>query len=505
MPAISLDPHVKSLHLTLAYQFPSTQAPALQTLCEQLDPKCTGTTWELRLYSRDARLGSKQVHKVVYAHSPREQDELELRIGDYIYLNGDAAQNSGDGWVDGVSWLTGANGYLPVNYVERTAESDAWTLHRTVPLLCKNAVTVTSSCNTASGIQGIQVDQVDGCSIDSLANNQVVNRESIIGDQLTGTGISDQLVLEDDLSPSQDNVDLSKDVLDLSTSISSMSELKMDQQAESDEYSNGEVCNDEERKIFVMRHGERIDFTFGTWVPYCFDDFGNYVQKDLNMPDSLPLRKNNVSGWKKDSPLTKVGLFQASLVGAALKSHAKSIGRVFCSPSFRCVQTVTSCLDAMECEALICIEPGLFEWAAWYQDGLPDWCTQEELVAAGYRIDTTYQPIMTIDEISLALKETIEDFYHRSYNVMTGILRDSNDTVFVVGHAASLDSCTRQLVGGQTRTVGQMSSIIKKIPYCSIALVTHMKEIGWRIADSAPCLPITHSKNNQFIAKILNT
>lgn len=128
-----MEPHVKNLHLTLAYQFPSEVYRDLVDLVDSLDASCADS-WELRLYSRDPRLATKQVHRVIYPHVSRESDELELRVGDYIYVNNDTVQNSVDGWGEAISVSSGISGFVPLNHTERTSETNVWTLNTTVPL-----------------------------------------------------------------------------------------------------------------------------------------------------------------------------------------------------------------------------------------------------------------------------------------------------------------------------------------------------------------------------------
>ncbi|XP_034663696.1 protein UBASH3A homolog isoform X3 [Drosophila subobscura] len=527
---ISLEPHVKSLHLTLAYQFPQAQFNALKALVETLDAGCA-SNWELRLYSRDPRLATKQVQKVVYPHNPHETDELELRIGDYIYLNSDVVDSSSDGWAEGISWLTGSTGHLPVNYTERTAESDAWTLHRVVQL----SKSVASSLTSAEDL-----DIVDGRSIstepEERRRQSTLHPEIIEGSSFEESEQSVEKYLRQTLKPCLElpsvqllnshnlshqhnphtpTIEITTNMSSCSTSMSKqvVDEILVEPPAaqpprpddtlsvHSDHSMHPcslDASQTKNRKVYIMRHGERVDFTFGTWIPYCFDEFGNYMRKDLNMPKTLPRRKNSPEGWQNDSPLTNVGVFQANLIGQALLEANVQVDHVYCSPSYRCIQTCTSALEGLQQggQHKIKLEPGLFEWMAWYPSGIPDWLTKSELIEAKYNIDLEYEPVQPSGELTASLKESTEQFYTRNHDVLLQLLERTTGNILVVAHATTLDTCSRQLTGGAPRSTNELRQVIHKIPYCSLATVEQVDGV-WKLVEPE-CLPVTHSKNPRF-------
>lgn len=236
------------------------------------------------------------------------------------------------------------------------------------------------------------------------------------------------------------------------------------------------------RKVLVLRHGERLDFTFGySWIQE------KYVRKDLNMPESLPAR--NYKDWKHDTPLTVLGEHFAQFVGSSIKSSGVKFSKVFVSPSFRCLQTATGILKGMglENELPLNIEPGFFEWTGYY-GRLPNLLTVDE-ASELFNVNSGYRPYMNQNKLQKKSNESIEDHYERSHKTTREVLKNCEGDVLIVAHAGSLESCTRQLIGKEKRP-DAFQDLVDMIPYLgAIAL----KQNGDSFKPiEPPCVTITN-------------
>lgn len=268
------------------------------------------------------------------------------------------------------------------------------------------------------------------------------------------------------------------------------------------ESSNNE--NSHRRRIILLRHGERVDFAFGSsWTQYSFNDSQNYVRMDLNMPETLPPRPPE--DWERDSPLTTLGSFQAQLVGSSLKNFGNNFSKVFVSPSFRCIQTATAVLTAMglESELPLNIEYGLFEWLGWYEMGLPSWLSENELGVI-FNINESYHPIVSRNHLNGITKESLEEFYDRNSNTMSEILKGCDDgNVLIVAHATNLETCTRQLLGKEPRPRADLRNLLMKIPYLAAITMEQTEDSTYHLVEP-PCLTLTHNSCSKFDWRILD-
>lgn len=121
----------------------------------------------------------------------------------------------------------------------------------------------------------------------------------------------------------------------------------------------------------------------------------------------------------------------------------------------------------------------------------------------GYNIDTTYQPFIPATQV-LENPETCEQFYLRSDFVTKSALgAHQSGNVLFVGHAATLEVCSRELIGRKPRVSGaEMTDIIRKVPYCSLLTVAQEGD-KWEIKDTSS-LSVTHTNNQRFDSKIID-
>ncbi|KAK4288062.1 hypothetical protein Pmani_038884 [Petrolisthes manimaculis] len=458
----------KALHLTLAYQFQPSQYPRLESLADNVDfqpsqyPRLESladnvdvrvpAAWKFAFIPETP--GFWDVHKVLYSHVPRDPDELELHIGDFVYVRG-----GGEGLGVGAG-------------VEATPPPPL--RHPTLSL---------SLLNLLESSEGSRRSTTEEVVSEASSSTPVIHHHH---------QHSRQASIEAATSATQ------------STPMSRQEELDSLYAKVKKPKKEGPLYHfpiEGGRRIIVARHGERVDFTFGDWIRYCFDEGGNYERRDLNMPDTLPERVNAPNSFYKDCPLTNVGLLQATLLGLAMRDTDTHVHHVYCSPSLRCVQTCTNILKGLGISEHMPLnmEPGLFEWLAWYHEGMPTWMTADELTTAGYNINHRYDPLIRTDEL-LDTRESCEQYYARNAYVTQSIINNTQaqgGSVLLVGHAATLDTCTRQLVGGAPRSAQEMTTLIKKIPYCSFAFAGQDTTGSWSLQEP-PFPPVTHSGNMRY-------
>ncbi|KAL4702282.1 hypothetical protein ACJJTC_018596, partial [Scirpophaga incertulas] len=230
---------------------------------------------------------------------------------------------SPDGWVRGTSWLTGVNGYLPAVYTQRTAESDAWTLHRAMSLTNNGSSKSESDSNTDGELPSYPHDDAAALGLEKSEEtfkewenywaHVRLNKTGGILNVTSGTDID----WKSNYAPKMDSSGLVSIIIKISN-------------------------------VGCSRCGTASAWTSrtATGCSTASTRAGRYVRKDLNLPLSLAARSGGKDSYALDTPLTRVGWFQAELVGEGLRLAGACVGRVYASAALRCVETAHALLKA---------------------------------------------------------------------------------------------------------------------------------------------------------------
>lgn len=79
--------------------------------------------------------------------------------------------------------------------------------------------------------------------------------------------------------------------------------------------------------------------------------------------------------------------------------------------------------------------------------------------------------------------------------------------ITLVGHAVTLDSCTKHLTTGRQRSFADMTRLMPRIAYASLVMAERQPNAdddGWRLA-APPCHGMTHNRNARFDWRVLTT
>lgn len=522
-----IEPHSnKQLHVTLAYKFIPNQLQGLENLAKKLDLN-KPCHWELRLYSKESRFPNCETLRVLYPFSPSTDNQLQLINGDCVFINADAqiSKKCMDGYFFGTSWMTGCSGMFPATHVEKTTDTETWTTHKVISILNHH--------QQNSDVRTIQRRYSRGA--DEFHSTGYNSSQSLLQTQIPEIPppIPASVVTNDTktkLSPPQNNSKVNHNHFQPSVSPTLPPRSPIANHIAKDNAVNEEtpptpppreevytqiqkpkgqtsvIPKDIQlaRRIYIFRHAERVDITFGKgWIQLSFDDKGNYHRKNINMPQKIPKRPGGPKDFHRDTPLTEIGLHQAYLTGQALKQIGASVHNVYVSPSLRCIETAKGILKGMELERRLPlrIELGLFEWMKWSPGGLPKFLNQSALSEYGVNIDQSYQ--CKYQPQDMQQNEKCVEYFKRCNKLISNILKETSGDILICAHAGSLDGLSRELQGLSPRPMTDFVGIVTKIPYCGSVVLEEISSAGiWELIEP-PYPSLTHAPNPRFDWKML--
>ncbi|CAJ0946722.1 unnamed protein product, partial [Mesorhabditis belari] len=173
------------------------------------------------------------------------------------------------------------------------------------------------------------------------------------------------------------------------------------------------------RKLFFVRHGERIDNIMPEW-------------------------RETASRWD-DPYLSNRGHQQAREVGAFLEKSGTRVDRIFTSPFTRCIQTMNGILSGLSDIPEICVEPGLSESlnACAKPPGRPS--LHEILALCPFTINTDYSPVLTELPAEIGGDEGCAGRVHQTLHSI--IQRFPQGNLLFVSHGSPTASAHQSLFG----------------------------------------------------------
>jgi broad specificity phosphatase PhoE len=231
-------------------------------------------------------------------------------------------------------------------------------------------------------------------------------------------------------------------------------------------------------RLFIIRHGERVDRYFGpNWYKIAFDQHEQYRPYHRNFPTNLPLRSNS-SFWAFDTPLTSLGMSSAEKLGQRLKSKNFRPHYIYSSPAMRCILTTIQILKGLQLEhpIPIRIEPGLLEYGA-ARFGMNIFFQPFDWHKYGINVDLSYQPIIT----HIPPIEQEEAYYLRSKHVIREIEKRHQHSskeslnIFIIAHATSPETLTWDLIGKKPNT-GDLYRLSLNIAYLQTVITERQHE-----------------------------